>query len=217
MRLSKGTGSAAQYSSTLAMCVPWGSGVSLSTKAGSWLLKTPPGEIALTRTPWSAQYVARYLVKPIKPCLMTEVGHGFDRLLLVSRDVGLPVEPLVGCDAPRSDAMFRITPRPRFAIAPPNTCEHNIAPVRPTAISVCHAEPERPRSATNASRPASRSPCGSIAALLTRISTTIPRLARSFAGRADRVPAMSRRLRRRRGRPRARFPSLQLMAASACC
>src|SRR6185369_14705887 len=84
-----------------------------------------------------------------------------------------------GAITPRSDAMLRITPWPRRAMAPPNTCEQSIAPVSPTAISVCHCGTGKASKRDECMTPGVEVTLGSIAALLTRMSTAMPRPARS--------------------------------------
>ena len=56
--------------------------VSFRTNSSGWALYTPPSEIAFTRTPLSAQYVARYRVRPMKAGLDDGVANRFDGLLI---------------------------------------------------------------------------------------------------------------------------------------
>src|SRR4051812_23762422 len=175
---------AARYSSLDAMRPRGMWSTSRSTKSSGWSTRTPPGESALQRTPRSAQYVARYRVRPIRPCLTTEYVTGFTGCASGGR-LGSRYRRWSGAITPRSLAMFRITPAPLSAIPVPNSRAHRYAPVSPTAMSASHCSSGK-FSSRDSRAPSTPPTLGSLAALLIRASTRPSfSMASSRAARTD--------------------------------
>ena len=101
-------------------------------KSGSWLFSTPPKHKALHLTPFSAQYVATYLVSPIKPVLITEYVTGFTGCRSSDKSL-LLYKPWSGAIKPRSDEIFIILPPDGFfEISVPKYLIHKKLPFNPT-------------------------------------------------------------------------------------